>query len=242
MSGSVSGTADKANEGEAFACVKLHLDGVGTISRRGRKGKKQVEHGEGSGGGYTIDKFGRRHHRGEAWHLARQQAEQGRAAAAAARPMASTQPRTSTRARHDAASLSLALRAAQADSVLNFVGQEEKRRRFKTQQKDTDTENEVKMMRKKLEKHEQTMAGLRNHNERLRERESEALDAIKAAELESKERVRAAEELRLQLVAAEAARDARVQQADEAHARMLQAQEVAQLAAAIERAHVRKVG
>ena len=174
---------------------------------KGRKGRKERAGHEDEHGAFVIDKIGRRHPRGEAWKLARQQQE---AAAARARsPVrrreeASSSSGVATRRRPDAAATALVLKASKADAAASSAAND--RRMFRGLLKDASEEKEA--LQKALDKHSSKVAGMHNHAERLRAREADALDAKKEAEVTASRHLRAMEELRLQLVAAEAQRDA----------------------------------
>ena len=69
-------------------------------------------------------------------------------------------------------------------------------------------EEQVGNMQRLLDDTQRQMAGLQNHILRLRQKEAAALDTKKEAELLAAEKMRRAEELRLQVVAAQAGREA----------------------------------
>ena len=139
----------------------------------------------------------------------------------------------STRQRPDAVSMALALKAAKNDQIEHSAASE--RRHFRHQI--GQAESEASMLRKALDAKTQAMAGLQNHNQRLRDRENDALDGKKWAEIEVLERQREAEVARLELVAARAECAALAQQTAAAHARMLAAEKkaAAEMASAAER-------
>ena len=189
--------------GESSVCVKLR--GRGEHWRRpAKKGKKAAAAAPGGkGGGFSIDKQGRRHPTGEAWHLQRQAAQTARAEAAPA-VAAEGGGGVSTRARINPLVHRLACKASVASEAehAQVVRQRQHRREVLA------LEEQVGNMQRLLDDTQRQMAGLQNHILRMRQKEAAALDTKKEAELLAAEKMRRAEELRLQVVAAQAGREA----------------------------------
>ena len=199
-------------------CVGVKLEGRGAFKRKGRKGKK-TEHAS----GVVIDRWGRRHFTGGAWHEARAAAQQQTSAS-------SSVAAVETRGR-DAMGHIMAQKAAQADEIARSKARDDRRQR----QHREELEGQVKELRVALEKNESKTASLHGYVNRLRERESEAQDSKKIMELELAKQGREIEMLRLSLVEAQAARDARQDQLGELESAMQQH-------AAIEKAKAKELG
>ena len=206
--------------------VGMRLRGGGHFMKRGRKeGKKKLAEQHDERGAFVIDKTGKRHPRGEAWLLARQQGQRPRQTATTKTASnsitveAGTSSSMATRRRPDATATALALKASQVESMASAAAKD--RRIYMGMVRDAEAKAEA--LQKAIDKQAQSVAGMHNHAARLRAREQELLDAKKRAELEASEVGRDMEALRLQLVAAEAERDAQKQKALDAHELLLSA-------------------
>ena len=161
-----------------------------------------------------VDKLGRKHYLGDAWHQRREEVARERAAGATSTrtPAPSVPPLgVSTRQRADPIVQRLALRAADAGAAENELGKRERRHRSEV----AGLEDEMQALQHQVETKNKEMAGLHNHIARLREKEAAALDAKRQAELLVAKARRHEEELQLEMVKLQAAKVG----ADEACAR-----------------------
>ena len=121
--------------------------------------------------------------------------------------------------------------ASRANEAVQMKQQQDRHHRHEIEQLKRELE-EVKTARQKtIDSYELKVLGLQKTILRIREKEREVLDSKKQAELGAKEMERRAEELRLQLVEADAARDTEIEKREAADAKLHREQQAASKAA-----------